>query len=60
MQSDPAPSSSPSVLSAETVRPSPRPNPAELVQRWCDEGGIEGTSLEWMLDRAHLSHEARP
>ncbi len=34
--------------------------PAETAQRWQDIGGIEGVSLEWILDRARAPQEARP
>ncbi|MFD0859833.1 hypothetical protein [Roseovarius aquimarinus] len=36
-----------------------RPERAELVQRWCDGCGLEGSSLEWMLDRTRTPREAR-
>ena len=32
---------------------------AEFVQRWHEDGGIEGTSLEWMLDRMRAPQESR-
>ncbi|WP_255013908.1 hypothetical protein [Roseovarius sp. M141] len=35
-----------------------RPCAAETAQRWQDVGGIEGFSLEWMLDRARAPQEA--
>ncbi|WP_165802890.1 hypothetical protein [Pelagivirga sediminicola] len=35
-----------------------RPGANEMVQRWQDVGGIEGVSLEWMLDRARAAQEA--
>lgn len=31
---------------------------AETAQRWQDVGGIEGISLEWMLDHARAPQEA--
>ncbi len=34
------------------------PCAAEAAQRWQDIGGIEGFSLEWMLDRARAPQEA--
>ncbi len=34
--------------------------PSETAQRWQDIGGIEGFSLEWMLDRARAPQEALP
>ena len=36
-----------------------RPSAAETAQRWQDVGGIEGISLEWMLDRTRAPQEAR-
>ncbi len=32
--------------------------PSETAQHWQDIGGIEGFSLEWMLDRARPPQEA--
>lgn len=37
-----------------------RPTATEVMQRWQDVGGVEGFSLEWMLDRMCASQEALP
>lgn len=44
---------------AAADRPAP-PSTVETAQRWHDVGGIEGVSLEWMLDRNRAPQEARP
>ncbi|WP_171054641.1 hypothetical protein [Roseovarius arcticus] len=55
----------PAPLSPQQTAPIParsaaRPGAAEFVQRWHEDGGIEGASLEWMLDRMRPTQEARP
>ena len=36
----------------------PRPTATEVMQRWQEVGGVEGFSLEWMLDRMCTPKEA--
>lgn len=45
--------------SSPTAPNGDRPSIAETVWRWQEVGGIEGASLEWMLDRVRAPQEAR-
>jgi hypothetical protein len=53
------PQTPPIQASATTPYLAPRPGAAEIVQRWNEDGGIEGAALEWMLDRMRPPREAR-
>ena len=44
---------------ATSANSAARPGAAEFVQRWYEDGGVEGATLEWLLDRMRPTQEAR-